>query len=116
EVAAAAVVGSVRRVVVSSAGVVIDLGRRVRLFQGSSRLAVLLQSHTCIWPGCNVPASRCQADHTEPFSAGGARGSTSPGNGAPLCGKHNRLKNHGFTTWRDPAGQWHTYRPDGTEI
>ena len=22
----------------------------------------------------------------------------------------------GFTVWRDPTGQWHIYRPDGTEI
>lgn len=32
------------------------------------------------------------------------------------CGKHNRHKERGFTAWRDDAGQWHTLRPDGTEI
>ena len=40
-----------------------------------------------------------------------------PDNGGPACARHNRWKQqHGFRTWRDPTGQWHTYRPDGTEI
>ena len=29
---------------------------------------------------------------------------------------HNRWKAIGYTTWRDPKGHWHHYRPDGTEI
>ena len=29
---------------------------------------------------------------------------------------HSRRKEHGYVVWRDPAGRWHTYRPDGTEI
>ena len=30
--------------------------------------------------------------------------------------RHNRFKNHGYRTWRDPHGRWHLYRPDDTEI
>ena len=41
---------------------------------------------------------------------------TSVGNGKIMCGKHNRLKETGYRTWKDPTGHWHTYRPDGTEI
>jgi len=33
-----------------------------------------------------------------------------------MCGHHNRWKATGYTTWRDPKGHWHHYRPDGTEI
>jgi hypothetical protein len=33
-----------------------------------------------------------------------------------LCARHNRWKQHGYRTWRDPTGHWHTHRPDGTEI
>jgi hypothetical protein len=33
-----------------------------------------------------------------------------------MCGRHNHFKQRGYRTWRDPTGQWHTYRPDGTEI
>ncbi len=43
-------------------------------------------------------------------------GSTSPGNGAPLCGTHNRTKEQGYRITRDPAGTLHVHRPDGTEI
>lgn len=113
EAAIAAFVHSVRRVVVDGQGTVIDLGPR-RFFTGNSRLAVLLQSERCVWPGCGVPVTACQADHLRPHSHGGR---TDPANGAPLCGRHNRHKHKGrYTIRRDPDGRWHTYRPDGTEI
>lgn len=113
EAVAAALRSHVRRVVVGADSVVIDVGRRTRCFTGPRHLAVLLGATTCCWPGCNVPASRCQADHLEPWSQGGR---TDPGNGAPTCGKHNRFRNHGFTVERDASGRLHVYRPDGTEI
>ncbi len=109
----AALHGHVRRVVLDSAGNVIDLGRRRRLFEGAAREAVFLQAIRCIWPGCVDPAGRCQADHIDDWQHGGA---TRPANGAPLCGRHNRWKNRGYTVWRDAEGNWRTYRPDGTEI
>ncbi|MFQ5557473.1 MAG: HNH endonuclease signature motif containing protein [Acidimicrobiales bacterium] len=112
EAAAASLVGEVRRAVVDAAGTVIDLGR-ARSFTGGARTAVQLSSRRCRWPGCSVPTSRCEIDHITEHSRGGC---TDPGNGAPLCGRHNRWKQKGFTTWRDPAGGWHVRRPDGTEI
>ena len=111
---AAAFAGHVRRVVFDSAGVVIDMGRKRRLFAGSAREAVFLQSSRCIWPGCCLPSGRCQADHADEWMA--HQGATRPGNGAPLCGRHNRWKNKGFRTRRDDDGHWHIYRPDGTAI
>lgn len=113
EAVLAALHGHVRRVVFDSAGNVVDLGRRRRLFEGTVREAVLLVAIRCIWPGCFVPVGRCQADHIEDWQHGGCTCST---NGAPLCGRHNRWKNRGYKVWRDPDGIWHTYRPDGTEI
>jgi hypothetical protein len=113
EVVAATLVGHIRRVVYGADGVVIDLGRRQRLFTGPSRLAALLGTATCYWPGCAVPVHRCETDHLQPWGAGG---STSPGNGAPACGKHNRFRNHGFTVRRDDDGRLHVHRPDGSEI
>lgn len=112
-VLAAALIGSVRRVIVSSEGRVIDLGRRSRCFTGAAREAVLLLEQRCCWPGCTVPAGRCEADHTHPWAQ---LGPTSPWNGGPLCGRHNLLKQRGYRVWRDPHGIWHVYRPDGTEI
>ena len=105
--------GEVRRVVVDSAGVVVDMGRRQRLFTGSLREAVLLSGRRCTWLGCHVPGSVCQADHVLPWSNAGP---TSTANGGPLCGYHNRWKSRGYRTHRDPQGHWHHYRPDGTEI
>jgi hypothetical protein len=105
--------GHVRRVVFDTAGVVIDLGRRSRLFTGGARDAVLLGNRRCLWPGCDKQAGRCQTDHSEPWADNGP---TSPDNGGPMCPAHNRHKSRGYRTWRDPTGLWHTYRPDGTEI
>jgi hypothetical protein len=113
EVVAAAIIGQVRRVVVDAAGVVVDMGRKSRLFTGAAREAVLLGSSRCLWPGCDLPSGRCQTDHIREWSS---HGRTDQDNGGPLCHRHNQWKNRGFTVWRDPAGNWHTYRPDGTEI
>jgi len=122
EVAAAALVGHVRRVVVGSDSVVIDLGRRQRLFTGSAQLAVRLASRECYWPGCHVPVSQCQTDHLQAWSGDGSigpdpgGGTTSARNGGPACGRHNRHKQSGFTVHRDRDGAWHVIRPDGSEI
>ncbi|MBX3286901.1 MAG: DUF222 domain-containing protein [Actinobacteria bacterium] len=115
EAVAAALVGHVRRVVIGADGVVTDLGRRSRVFTGPAKLAVRLSSTECYWPGCHVPVSHCEADHLRPWS-GPERGRTSPANGGPACGRHNRFKERGFTAWRDPGGTMHVLRPDGTEL
>jgi Domain of unknown function (DUF222) len=112
EAAANALVEKFRRVVVDASGVVIDLGR-ARTFTGGARLAAQLAAPHCLWPGCAVPTSRCEIDHSIDHADGGL---TNPGNGAPFCGRHNRWKQKGFSVWRDPCGEWHVHRPDGTEI
>ena len=109
----AAAMGHVRRVVLDSAGAVVDLGRKQRLFTGALRDAVLLSHRRCTWGGCNVPGSVCQADHVLPWSNAGP---TSSANGGPKCGYHNRWTSRGYRTVRDEHGHWHHYRPDGTEI
>jgi hypothetical protein len=109
----AAAVGHVRRVVLDSQGVIVDAGRRQRLFTGPLREAVLLSRRECFWPGCNRPTAGCQADHVLPYSTAGP---TRTGNGAPACGHHNRWRSRGYRTWRDAHGHWHHYRPDGTEV
>ena len=109
-----ALLGHVRRVVLGADSVAIDLGRRQRLFTGGAQLAVKLASPWCYWPGCYAPVSQCQSDHIDDWADSGGR--TDPGNGAPLCGRHNRLKHHGYTARRDEHGRMHVHRPDGTEI
>jgi hypothetical protein len=119
EAVAASLLGHVRRVVVGADSVVIDLGRRGRLFTGPAQLAVKLSSRWCFWAGCYVPSTDCQSDHLAPWVDPTGRspgGSTKPSNGGPGCGRHNRFKQRGFRVGRDPTGTIHIYRPDGTEL
>ena len=118
DVLAAAMVGYVRRVVVDAAGTVIDLGRRRRLFTGSSREAAMLQAFlrspgglACFHPGCDGGGR--QVDHRQ---AAGAGGRTDVANSDLYCGTHNRLKETGFKPVRHPDGTWTMHRPDGSEI
>ena len=105
--------GHVRFVIHDEEGVPIRWGRRRRLFTGAARDAVMSMSSRCTHPGCRVRARRSHADHTVDHQHGGL---TDPANGNPRCLRHNLLKNRGYTVHRDRQGQWHTYRPDGTEI
>ncbi|MGI8937018.1 MAG: hypothetical protein ACR2JF_02155 [Iamia sp.] len=119
EAVAAALIGHIRRVVIGADSVVIDLGRKCRLFTGSAALAVKLSATRCYWPGCHVPVTDCQSDHLTPWNdraGGGGGGCTDPRNAGPACGRHNRAKERGFAAWRDDTGTWHVTRPDGTEI
>jgi hypothetical protein len=108
----ASITGWFRRVIINSAGVVTDLGRK-RRFTGSARTAVTLTQRRCLWPGCGRASLRNHIDHTHEHSRGGL---TTPHNGGPACGRHNRTKNHGYTVHRDTHGNWHVHRPDGTEL
>jgi hypothetical protein len=113
EAFANALTGRIRRMVVGWDGVVLDASGYHKLFTGPLRAAVMLLMASCYWPGCNVKVSHCQADHLNPRRNGGR---TNPGNGGPACGRHNRLKEHGYTARRDARGRMHVDRPDGTEI
>ena len=108
---AAAIKGHIRRVVYTTPEA--SISQKGRFFTGSLRQLLNVIDPSCAWTGCNVPAHYCQGDHTIPWRHGGQ---TRVSNGKPLCQKHNRLKEHGYRTWRDPNGQWHIQRPDGTEI
>ena len=71
-------------------------------------------STRCTAPGCRVPTTKCETDHIIEYSNGGT---TNPDNGAPTCKRHNLFRhNRRYTITRDPLGNWHTYRPDGTEV
>jgi hypothetical protein len=113
DVIVASMIGQVRRVVMSSPSTVIDLGRKSRLFTGSSREAIFLRRRKCIWPGCS--ALTCEADHRRPWAEDGT---TSPDNGDPLCRKHNRYKaSAGYTTTiNHETGMSKVFTSDGREL
>ena len=103
--------------VLDGAGNVIDLGRRQRLFTGSSRDAAFLQALLrgpgglgCLWAGCDGRGRNLQVDHRDPAGRGGP---TNVANSDAYCGFHNRIKERGFRPVRGPSGEWTIHRPDG---
>jgi len=113
EAVAEAIAGHVRRVVINSRGVITDVGRLQRLFNGSPRLAAMLQGVRCYWHGCWAPATKCDIDHLTPHRQGGE---TTCENGRSACRYHNLLKESGYQTLRKPDGTIQILRPDGTPI
>jgi hypothetical protein len=63
---------------------------------------------TCRFPHCNVPADRCDTDHTIPYP----HGPTCASNLKCLCRFHHLLK----TFWSGPHGWRDRQQPDGTVI
>ncbi|MGA7759234.1 MAG: DUF222 domain-containing protein [Ilumatobacteraceae bacterium] len=115
DVLAASLVGHVRRVVVDAAGVVVDAGRKRRLFTGVAREMALLLAHECGHLGCTVAARRCEVDHIDEWERDG--GVTDQRNGKPRCGTHNPLKTAtGLRTVRTRHGTTVDLRADGTPM
>jgi hypothetical protein len=113
DIVLAAFGGWVRRVVVDSADVVINLGHRRRCFSGRAAHAARLLVTTCEHPGCVVPEAWSQIDHLEEWSRDG--GATDQENAGIDCGHHNRYKHrHRLRSRRDHHGKLQIQRPDGT--
>lgn len=85
---------------------------------------VIARDVTCRFPGCRVPADRCDLDHVRPFDTRRpAADQTTPENLQALCRHHHRLKTHtawavhrdattGITSWRSPGGRSHRRLPE----
>ena len=72
----------------------------------SMRETVMLRDARCVFPGCSRDSRACDLDHITaylPMEDGGSPGQTHPGNLAPLCRTHHRLKTH---------SAWHYKRLD----
>ena len=85
---------------------------------------VRLRDPFCVFPGCSRSSRGCDLDHIEPYVApddGGPPGQTRPGNLAPLCRHHHRVKTHGSWSyrrlpdgsyrWTSPLGRTHLVLP-----
>jgi hypothetical protein len=79
----------VERVVFGPKSRVIDVGVRIRLFDGALRRAIQVRDRECFNEFCDVPAPDCEVDHVEPWSQGGP---TTEANGRLACDHHNRLR------------------------
>jgi len=72
----------------------------------------------CRWPGCTVPAIRCEVDHTREHALGGP---THVANLAHLCQRHHTQKQFtrwsveqlpgGILQWTSPTGRTYTDEP-----
>jgi Domain of unknown function (DUF222) len=67
----------------------VEVSNTSRLFTGATRRGIELRDRGCTHPYCDQPAAACQADHIQPYAAGGL---TTQDNGRLLCGYHNRLR------------------------
>ncbi len=109
-----AVGAHIRRVVVDSDGVVVDHGRKQRLFTGPAREAAKLLARRCEHPGCNVSVRFADVDHLTEWFEGGR---TDQRNSGIRCRSHNRFKHRErWRTRRDDSGRRRSIRADGTVV
>lgn len=100
-------------------GAVLSVGRTTYSVPADLKKWLRVRDRTCRHPGCIVPASRCEIDHTRPWSHDGT---TDHLNLALLCGRHHMLKSEGIwhyqqpapgvLTATSPAGRTYTTTPD----
>jgi hypothetical protein len=92
----------------------LDLGREARLYSGKQRIALAIRDGGCRIPGCDRPASYCEAHHIDPYSEGGG---TDIDRGILLCRFHHmNLHHHGWRITRDGKGEFILHRPGETPI
>ena len=107
--------GYVRRIVVDPDGVVLDMGRKRRLFTGAARTAVKLMESHCGHPGCTVGSRHADIDHMDEWDRDDGR--TDVDNGRVRCSSHNRVKTRlGLIDNRTRGGRIITYRRDGSAM
>jgi hypothetical protein len=93
--------------VLGAAGEVVDTGRAHRLFPPAQVKRLWLRDRHCTYPGCDAPASWCDAHHLIHWADGGA---TELSNAALLCQRHHTTvhthRHHG-RLHHDPDGTPH---------
>lgn len=101
-------------------GMVLSVGREQYRPPPALRRLVRWRADRCMAPGCGIPASRCEIDHTVAWEDGGA---TALDNLAPLCKGHHTVKHHGgwrvrqldgggALEWTSPAGRRYVVEPE----
>ncbi|TGO05833.1 hypothetical protein SERN_0025 [Serinibacter arcticus] len=91
-------------VVLGGRSEIVDLGRRHRLVPASLRRALVARDGGCIFPGCTIPSTWCEAHHVVPWMSGGR---TDADNCVLLCSGHHHAVHTGrwliVPTRGDPA-------------
>src|SRR5487761_48055 len=91
---------SIRRILLGSDSMVIDVGRARRTVSGPARKALNVRDRHCTWPECERPATRCSGHHLEHWAHGGTN---DPPNLTLLCNRHH---------WMVHEGNWQIVRGD----
>ena len=82
-------------------GIALSVGRTRYDPPPELKRLVRWRAERCLAPGCTMPASRCEIDHTQAWVDGGE---TSLENLAPLCTGHHHVKHSGGWSVRQVAG------------
>lgn len=102
-------------------GLVLSVGRDQYPPPAPLRRLVKWRADRCMGPGCGMPASRCEVDHTIAWEHGGT---TSLENLSPLCRGHHKVKHHGgwrvrqvpdsggAVEWTSPLGRHYVVTPE----
>lgn len=104
---------SISRVVFSSSGEVMDVGREKRLFTPAQARAVVARDRTCRYPGCSDTIAHGQIHHALPWQAGGR---TDLANAVLLCWHHHSLVHREMVTIFHHDGGFLFSEKDGTVI
>lgn len=80
-------------VVLGGKSEILDIGQENRFFPKYMRRALQAKYRGCAYPGCSMPASRCEVDHIQPWEEGGA---TSVDNGCLFCPMHHHARHCGL--------------------
>jgi Domain of unknown function (DUF222)/HNH endonuclease len=110
--------------IVDQLGVPLDLGREHRYANRAQRRALTARDGGCTFPGCDAPATWCDAHHIIEWDHGGT---TDLPNLALLCRYHHGITHrHGWTmhtthdqhfTWTTPTGRTiHSQRHQGRQL
>ncbi len=111
--------GTWRRLLTDDTGRLLHVGRRAYRPPADLTRHVIARDQSCRFPGCQRPAHRCELDHLQPFSLGGA---TDQANLHALCRRHHHLKHDagwavtrtedGTTEWPSPTGKTSSKPPE----
>ncbi|GAA1711436.1 hypothetical protein GCM10009809_04590 [Isoptericola hypogeus] len=103
-------------------GAMLTVDRRSYVVPADLRAFLTLRDVTCRFPGCRIPARRCDVDHTTAWVDGGT---TDAGNLAHLCRKHHTLKHEsrwaveqldaGVLAWTSPRGRTYLTTPGSAD-
>ena len=93
-------------IVIGALGVPLDMGRAVRLATDAQRRAMTARDGGCVFPGCDIPPSHCDAHHVTPYEDGG---NTDLHHLAFLCRHHHGITHRKGWTMRATPDSWFTF-------